>query len=51
MTITVTIPRHCEWSKAIHAGILDCFTAFAMKEAVGRLYELSYSLFALQKVE
>jgi hypothetical protein len=24
------ILRHCERSEAIHAGTLDCFTAFAM---------------------
>jgi hypothetical protein len=26
--------RHCERSEAIHAGTLDCFTAFAMTEGL-----------------
>jgi hypothetical protein len=34
MTTPAACPptRHCERSEAIHAGTLDCFTAFAMTE-------------------
>jgi hypothetical protein len=44
------ILRHCERSEVIHASTLDCFVP-RNDGAAGRLYEPSYFLFALLKVE